>query len=175
MSHCRRHDLQQHCSESPKSQKAHSVRQLLYLYHKVNIRSTVMPTYCLNMSTAALPETVQKWFWDFNHNAKRKLIWWFLIMETFISPSPKLFKLFYSLYFAGGLFNYTVGSSEHTATNRFWLVNNEMKNIWKEEVTDPSYTLRQNLSAATKEKSNQTPLELQARCSTAWTNTVHTT
>jgi len=46
-------------------------------------------------------------------------------------------------------------------------VNKELENTWQEEVTDPSYTIRQNLSGATKEKSNQTPLELQARCSTA--------
>jgi len=53
------------------------------------------------------------------------------------------------------------------APNRVRLVNNELESMWKEEVTDPSCTLWQNLSEATKEKSNQTPPKLQARCSTA--------
>jgi len=53
------------------------------------------------------------------------------------------------------------------APNKVLLVNIELESTWKGEATDPSYTLWQNLSGATKENSNQTPPELQARCSTA--------
>ena len=59
--------------------------------------------------------------------------WWVQIMETIHIPCTKLVKLFCSLYFDGGLFNYTVDSSGHTAPNRRWSVNNELESTWKEK------------------------------------------